>query len=246
MSFPLISRGRDARRAFTLIELLTVIAIIGVLAAITFGAASAISRKSKVDRARFEIAVIAQSLEIYKQNHGDYPYISSNDKNPKAVQIPTTPDPDDRSYQFLRALLGRLDPKGIVFKTTNGTEKYRKAVFDSTHFSLERADKPALPSNWEILPKFVSSTSANDENFANALLDPWGNRYIYLYKEKSSTSDWKNPSFVLMSAGPDGYIEADSAAPIWSFLPRSGIIDDDFIALQNASGRNADNVIYGR
>lgn len=246
MSSPLTHGGRGADKAFTLIELLTVIAIIGVLAGITFGAASAISRKAKVDKAKVEMATIAQALEAYKQAYGDYPYISTNDKNPKALAKPTVPDPDDRAYQFLRALLGRLDPKGNAFKNTSNAEKYRKATLDSTRFALERTATSDAPSSWEILPEFVASNSSNDKDFANALVDPWGNRYVYLYKEKSAVNDWKQPSFVLMSAGPDGHIEPDSGAQNWSFLPRDGKIDDAFIAAHNALGGNGDNVIYGR
>jgi hypothetical protein len=42
-----------------------------------------------------------------------------------------------------------------------------------------------------------------DPDFANALLDPWGNRYLYYYKVLATPNNWKAPGYVLFSAGPD-------------------------------------------
>ncbi len=39
---------------------------------------------------------------------------------------------------------------------------------------------------------------------ANSFLDPWGNRYLYYYKNTSTTTNWSVGAYVLYSAGPDG------------------------------------------
>ncbi len=43
---------------------------------------------------------------------------------------------------------------------------------------------------------------SSDNRGKNALLDPWGNPYYYIYKVPQE--GWLNPSFVLFSYGPDG------------------------------------------
>ncbi len=64
------------REAFTLVELLVVITIIGILTALTLGAAKVVQDKAAKSRAQGEIAAIELALERYKIDNGDYPSIS--------------------------------------------------------------------------------------------------------------------------------------------------------------------------
>ena len=59
--------------AFTLLEILTVIAIIAVLASLTFGGMSYYSDKMKYSRTEVLIASIERALEDYKSDNGSYP-----------------------------------------------------------------------------------------------------------------------------------------------------------------------------
>jgi prepilin-type N-terminal cleavage/methylation domain-containing protein len=61
------------RRAFSLVELLTVIAIIGLLAAITMGVTGLASRKMKESRMKAELHLLISKVEDYKANFGEYP-----------------------------------------------------------------------------------------------------------------------------------------------------------------------------
>ncbi len=59
--------------SFTLVELLTVIAIIAILAALTLGAASGVMSKAARSRASAEVQAISTALESYKTDNGAYP-----------------------------------------------------------------------------------------------------------------------------------------------------------------------------
>ncbi|MFI5357407.1 MAG: prepilin-type N-terminal cleavage/methylation domain-containing protein [Opitutales bacterium] len=59
---------------FTLLELLTVIAIIAILVSITFGIARGVKQHMAVQQARAELAVQTQSLEEHFRRSGDYPH----------------------------------------------------------------------------------------------------------------------------------------------------------------------------
>lgn len=61
------------RQAFTLVELLVAIAIIGVLMSLAIPAITAALRKGKEAGVRTELEALSQSIEAYKLKYGDYP-----------------------------------------------------------------------------------------------------------------------------------------------------------------------------
>jgi len=67
-----------AQRAFTLIELLTVITIIAILAAISVGVIRGVKERAAIGQAKTELAVLAQALEAYKMQYGDYPWTTDS------------------------------------------------------------------------------------------------------------------------------------------------------------------------
>jgi prepilin-type N-terminal cleavage/methylation domain-containing protein len=62
-----------ARPAFTLVELLTVIAIIGIVAAMIFPVARTVKRQTIVHSAQAQMAQLQTALERYKSVYGFYP-----------------------------------------------------------------------------------------------------------------------------------------------------------------------------
>lgn len=66
-------KQRGSSRAFTLIEMLTVIAIIAVLASLTVGVSAVVARKSKVSRTRAELGRLDLAIRDYKAHFGFYP-----------------------------------------------------------------------------------------------------------------------------------------------------------------------------
>jgi general secretion pathway protein G len=71
--------------AFTLIELLVVVAIIAILAGITLAAMGGVNRKTTRDRTKTEIAVIANALESYRSENGQYPPSGPSNTIPRAA-----------------------------------------------------------------------------------------------------------------------------------------------------------------
>ncbi len=62
-----------ARRAFTLVELLTVIVIIGILAGLITAAAVRGRVRTKVLAVKSEVTQLAMAVEAYKEKYGEYP-----------------------------------------------------------------------------------------------------------------------------------------------------------------------------
>lgn len=72
-------------RAFTLIELLIVISIIGILSAFTFGALKMVKQRQYRQTATAELKQVELAIERYKAAYGVYP--PSNTNNPAKNQL---------------------------------------------------------------------------------------------------------------------------------------------------------------
>lgn len=118
------SRNPHFIRAFTLIELLIVIAIIAILASLVLAAAGGVQNKGKRSRAESEIAAVAAALESYKADNGDYP---SNSSGSLALVTNLMPSGGGKVYFEFKSKFtngsGWLDPFGNNYQYiyTNGS-----------------------------------------------------------------------------------------------------------------------------
>jgi len=150
-------------RAFTLVEVLTVIAILAILMSAAVGGGRWAFRRAYTVRAQAELSALAAALESYKRQHGDYPRTSGGG--------------GARGAQLLQSLVGMRGPSGAVLNPRG------RVWIDLGLFTTREGLDPLVNPSAE-------------------LIDPWGNVYLYVYKEP--LGGWTNPGFVLYSAGPDG------------------------------------------
>jgi len=106
-------------RAFTLIELLTVIAIMAALGATSFGILRGVKQRVVNQQAQAEMAVLVQTLEEYRRNYGDFPQLT-------AANLET---------ELLQALIGKRGP-------TSSKKLEGRAVLDVSKFRIGRATDP--------------------------------------------------------------------------------------------------------
>lgn len=85
----------EQRAAFTLLELLVVIALVAMLTALVLGGGQFANERARTARARTELAALSVALEAYRQNYGDYPQT-------------------DDEARLLQSLLGRRGPTNVV------------------------------------------------------------------------------------------------------------------------------------
>ncbi len=91
------SNVHGRRRAFSLVEIMVVVVIIGLLATAVALRVRHYVDSAKTNRARADIATIVSALESYYAEHSAYP---SNDEGLAVLPLTTLKDPWGRPYQY--------------------------------------------------------------------------------------------------------------------------------------------------
>lgn len=223
--YPLLSH-KHYRSAFTLLELLAVILIIGILAGIVTSVATGTNDKALASKASAEMALIAKALDDYKLRNGDYPHINGNLR--------------DQNTVIFEALFGR-DPFArngdIRIRHVTGTQSKtgKKSIqggsyLEPSQFTLGRKNG----DEFEVIPLEDLEKSLGP----NLILDPWGVPYYYRYKISGSKT-WANPGFILWSGGE--YDESSEPTTNPNKIPASGIFD---LEKFQSSPENLNDIIH--
>lgn len=104
---------RSKQCAFTLIEIMIVLAVIGALSAIAIPNYQAYVERSRVAKAVMEISMIAGSLKMYWEDARQYPASLT------AVVNPVPIDPWGNPYQYLAIDISPAPNRGAVRKDKN-------------------------------------------------------------------------------------------------------------------------------
>jgi prepilin-type N-terminal cleavage/methylation domain-containing protein len=237
---------------FTLVELLTVIVIISILAAITMGLSKVITTRQNITKAVSEMDMIATALDEFKRDYGDYPPMD----NPSGAGSPYA------EQNLLQALTGHarwtVDPFG-------------NPSWEVVPMSKKFHDHSALPSGelytWgtqyiELSKLTVDLDSSTDSGIKDGAVihDPWweadpteDHAYLYRYKKTTekitpSTATWQATTFLLVSRGPDGLPTDPEANFVWKVANKktnySGILSDTYDD-PSTNPDLADNLVRG-
>lgn len=223
--------------AFTLVELLTVIAIIAILFSLTFGLVRGSKQRASIARAKAELSAIAQALEAYKRHYGDYPQTGAQAQ--AAAVIAGDIAATQAQAILFNALTGVFSPRQF----TAATRLNGPIFIDLQKFSLESTVN--YRNNINLVAQPTGSPPLKPV-IATSFLDPWGNRYLYYYKIPIPVglpipSPWRAPAYVLYSAGPDGRLGSGSTgagATDTGFTPLTGL----YSGTAQSTGFNADNL----
>lgn len=222
-SFGRVSRHLP-RGGFTLLEMLSAMAVVAILVGLSIGALRSSSQRAALAKARGELAALTQALEAYKQHYGDYPQTGNS------AQAPVIPGAVVTMAQAQAQLFNALTG---VYGPANFSTRLNGPVFvELAKMSLEVSLEDVRMRTVVAVPK---GTPPLKEPVANAFLDPWGRRYMYYYKPapmpgRPPSSQWRLPGYVLYSAGPDGQHTPPNIA--------TGL----FTGTTQTTGLNADNV----
>jgi len=197
------------KNGFTTVELLTVVAILAILAGAILGAAKYVRTRAYERLAASTISVMVTAIEQYHNDNKEFPFIT---------EWVITQDPEEPFVFYdpggTRDLVDTIAAKtGVAFVQLTGISGedagLKEASIETLYFFLSRS-----PNSSKILGA-VSGNFLTNKNGSNAeiklnfgsnsefktvpmirVLDPWGNPFRYRYLAGNNFP-------VIISAGPD-------------------------------------------
>ena len=174
------------RSAFTLIEMLTVMAVIAILASLVIAVQGVAQRKAATSRAEGEIRTMMAACESYKGDFGSYPRDSTGNKS-KTDDL--DPRVEGNPAKYLDACL-------VLYKAISGDAE-----------PPDKPDgKPETKGYFEFKPVQLSKDSSGSIRF---IQDPFGNSYGYstagAKEEEKFREDLQKDPKAPRSATPKGF-----------------------------------------
>lgn len=137
------SKYYQRQQGFTLIEVMVVVVILGILAAIIVPKIMSRPEQARIVKVKQDILAIQSGLDLYKLDNGFYP---STDQGLQALVNKPTSSPVPRNWKsegYLREV--PMDPWGEPYQYLNDNEKIR--IYS---FGPKGKDGGAEIGNWNI------------------------------------------------------------------------------------------------
>jgi type II secretory pathway pseudopilin PulG len=208
-SFDIRASSFGARGAFTLIELIVVIAIIIILAGLILSTVGYVQKKGSRSRAETEIAAVSAACESYKADNGVYPrpFSTTPNNTTDALNARTMGDPTTTNYTAASL---------VLYRALSGDRNLDR-IIDTADESLD-IDGSTLGTPLTQLPRSYYTFKPNQLSPTDGqsvpvqyIRDPFGNSYGYSTANQfdPATPKGYNPTFDLwstagLSADPDG------------------------------------------
>jgi type II secretory pathway pseudopilin PulG len=170
--------------AFTLIELITVVTIIVILAGLVLSTVGYVQKKAARSRAETEIAAIAAACESYKADNGVYPRSGATDGLDPATTNPANYNTPSRD------IYGLISGDGNFDGTPDAGARFYMSFKPNSLLRNDMSNPPG-PSNPVI-----------------AIRDSFGNSYGYSTMKASGGANGYNPTFDLWTVA-DGAAGSD-------------------------------------
>ncbi len=185
------------RSGFTLVELLTVMAIIAILAALTLQVSGYVQRKAASARAEAEIKAMEAACEAYKSDNGIYPGGPTSVMTVGTTSIPAFVTGGQTTSDGKPSATTSLDPRVSGDPSQSSTPSYAQtSLYLYTQLSGDLNGDGAIDSkdataNGGTTPKsymefkpnqLTRATSTSAISASNPVLsiqDPWGSSYGY-------------------------------------------------------------------
>ena len=137
-----LSRRRIKQGGFTLIEIMVVVVILAILAAIVVPKIMKRPEEARLTKAKQDISIIENAMDMYKLDNGFYP---SQEQGIKALVTKPSGDPAPTNYQtggYVKQM--PMDPWGKPYVYKNPGQHS-----DIDIYAVDPNDKNKLIANWD-------------------------------------------------------------------------------------------------